>query len=124
MIRFILGRLIAHTVLTVVLACDLVEPAAYAGQTWTIASDHPADTVAGRGVESFAAALSRQTGGVLSGKTEFTEISAATNLVAAVLGGSVQVADVFAGTLASLDPVFELPTLPFEVHSVEESRRL
>ncbi|CAH2813578.1 MAG: hypothetical protein CBCREVIR_3771 [Candidatus Burkholderia crenata] len=41
-----------------------------------------------------------------------------------VLDNRAQVADVFTGSLAYLDPIFELFTLPFEVQSVDESRRL
>ncbi|EUC20926.1 TRAP transporter substrate-binding protein DctP [Paraburkholderia hospita] len=118
------GQLIRHAVLVIAFASGLADEVVYADQTWTIASDHPADTVAGRGVESFATSLARQTGGALTGRIESRDMAAATDLVAAVLGDSVQVADVFAGTLASFDPIFELPTLPFMVNSVEESGRL
>ncbi len=123
-----LGQLITHTALAVILSCGMVDHAARAGQTWTIASDYPADTVAGRGVAIFATALTRQTDGVLTGQTEFrakrVQNGVPADLVAAIQDGSVQVADVFTGSLAHLDPVFELSTLPFEVHSMEESRRL
>lgn len=82
------------------------------------------DTMAGRGVLSFAAALSRETGGAVTGKTEFKAKHEASDLVSAVLDNRLQVADVFTGSLAHLDPVFELSTLPFEVQSIGDARRL
>jgi TRAP-type transport system periplasmic protein len=120
-----LGKLIVHAALAIAFACELVGEVARAGETWVIVSDHPRDTVAGRGAEFFATELAGQTGRALTGRIESWNMStAATDLVAAVLSGGIQVADLFAGSLASIDPIFELPTLPFEVHSVEESMRL
>ncbi|MGF6641601.1 TRAP transporter substrate-binding protein DctP [Paraburkholderia sp. MM6662-R1] len=124
MIRIRLGQRITHAVLAAFLACGTAGHAARAGQTWTIASDHPADTAAGRGVQSFVAALTRQTDGVLTGRAEFMAKAATKDPVAAVLDGNVQAVDVFAGALAHVDPIFELSTLPFAVRSEEESRRL
>ncbi|MDR6412161.1 UNVERIFIED_ORG: TRAP-type C4-dicarboxylate transport system substrate-binding protein [Burkholderia sp. 1595] len=119
-----LVQLTTDAALAVALVCGAMIPAAHAGQTWSIATEYPADTVAGRGVESFAAALSRETGGAVTGKTEFKAKHEASNLVSAVLDDRLQVADVFTGALADLDPIFELSTLPFEVQSVDESRHL
>ncbi|WP_211709171.1 TRAP transporter substrate-binding protein DctP [Paraburkholderia aspalathi] len=119
-----LVELTTDTALAAVLVCGAMATAAHAGQIWSIATAYPADTVAGHGVESFAAALSRETGGAVTGKTEFKVKQETTDLVSAVLDDHIQVADVFTGSLAHLDPIFELSTLPFEVQSVDESRRL
>lgn len=93
-------------------------------QSWAMFSDHPAGTVAGGAVQQFAASLSSHTGGVLSGRVRARAEPASSDLIVAVQQGRAQVADVFAGSLARLDPVFELPTLPFVVDSVGEARRL
>jgi TRAP-type C4-dicarboxylate transport system substrate-binding protein len=119
-----LGKLTINAAIATVAVCGLMVHAAHAGQTWSIATEYPADTVAGRGVESFAAALSRETGGAVTGKAEFKAKHEVTDLVSAVLDDRLQVADVFTGSLAHLDPIFELSTLPFQVGSVGESRRL
>ncbi|PTB16998.1 C4-dicarboxylate ABC transporter substrate-binding protein [Trinickia symbiotica] len=118
------GQLIARTVLALALVSAQDVHGVRAGQTWTMASAYPADTVSGRAVASFAAALSRRTGGALKGATEFGFSGVEADLVEAVQDGSVQVAGVYSGSLTHLDPIFELPTLPFEVHSVDEARRL
>ncbi|WP_408360388.1 TRAP transporter substrate-binding protein DctP [Paraburkholderia sediminicola] len=119
-----LVKLTTDSALAAALVCCVMAPAAHAGQTWSIATEYPIDTVAGRGVQSFAAALSRETGGAVTGKTEFKAKHEASDLVSAVLDNRLQVADVFTGSLAHLDPIFELSTLPFEVRSVDDSRRL
>ena len=119
-----LVELAINRVLFATMLCGVMAPAAHAGQTWSIATEYPMDTVAGRGVEAFAEALSRETGGALTGKTEFMARHEASDLMSAVLDDRLQVADLFTGSLAQLDPVFELSTLPFEVQSVDESRRL
>jgi TRAP-type C4-dicarboxylate transport system substrate-binding protein len=124
MIWYKLGQLTARAAAAGILICCATFHAARAGQVWSIVTEYPADTVAGRGVDLFSAALSKHTGGTLAGKAEFKAKRGPTDLVSAVLDDRVQVADVFSGELAKLDPVFELPTLPFEVQSVDESRRL
>ena len=124
MIRNQLVKLMIYVALATVTVCGVMIPAAHAGQTWAVATEYPADTVAGRGVASFAAALSRETGGAVTGRTEFKAKHEALDLVSAVQDDRLQVADVFTGSLARLDPIFELSTLPFEVQSVDESRRL
>lgn len=87
-------------------------------------SDHPVGTVAGDAVQSFAALLTRYTGGLLEGSVIAKSGAVPTDLVAAVQQGRIEVADVFAGSLTQLDPIFELPTLPFVAQSADEARRL
>ena len=87
-------------------------------------SDHPAGTVAGGAIRQFSVSLSQHTGRVLFGRVRSQSGSKSIDLIAALKQGRVQVADVFAGSLARLDPVFELPTLPFVVHSVDEAEQL
>jgi len=124
MIFYKLGYRTIRTAAAVMLICCATLQTARAEQVWSIATAYPADTVAGRGIESFAATLSKQTGGAVTGETQFKTKRGPTELVSAVLDNHVQVADVFTGALAHLDPIFELSTLPFEVTSVEASRRL
>ena len=106
---------------------SLVAPSAHAHQgtqEWSMVSDHPAGTVAGDAVQSFAVSLSRHTGGLLTGSVTSKSEAGSTDLVDAVEQGRVEVADLFAGSLTRLDPIFELPTLPFVVHSANEARQL
>ncbi|QIE30271.1 Bacterial extracellular solute-binding protein, family 7 (plasmid) [Caballeronia sp. SBC2] len=124
MIWYKLGRLTVYAAATGMLICCATYQTAQAGQVWSIVTEYPADTVAGRGVDLFSAALSKHTGGALTGKTQFKTKRGSTDLVSAVLEDHIQVADVFSGELTQIDPIFELPTLPFEVQSVGESRRL
>lgn len=87
-------------------------------------TDHPVGTVAGDAIKSFAASLSRHTGGLLTGSVISKSEAPTTDLVTAVEQGHIEVADLFAGSLTHLDPIFELPTLPFVVQSADEARRL
>lgn len=119
-----LGQLFTRLAVASTLVCCVGLQPARAQQTWSIATAYPADTVAGRGVEFFASALTDQTGGKVLGKPEFKAKAGATDLVSAVQDGRLQVADVFGGSLAQLDSIFELPTLPFQVHSLGDSQRL
>ncbi len=116
-----LGLLVSNFTLLLALFAVQVSGAQHRDHVWSMVSDHPAGTVAGGAIQLFAAALSGRTLGVLTGKP--TSLPS-TDLIAAVQQGRVQIADVFAGSLTTLDPIFELPTLPFIVDSVSDAERL
>ncbi|CAE6852921.1 hypothetical protein R69658_07250 [Paraburkholderia aspalathi] len=119
-----LGKLFTRLTIASALVCCVGLQPARAQQTWSIATAYPADTVAGRGVAFFAGALTSQTGGRVLAKPGFKAKAGAMDLASAVQNGRLQVADVFGGALAQMDPIFELSTLPFQVHSLGNSQRL
>lgn len=93
-------------------------------QQWVVASDHPADTVGGSAIRQFSASLSEHTGDAVSGIVRIKPESKFGDLIEEVQHERLQVADVFTGSLVRLDPIFELPTLPFIVRSASDARRL
>jgi TRAP-type C4-dicarboxylate transport system substrate-binding protein len=93
----------------------------FAQDKWTLATVYPRDTMAGRGIEQFARALANQTSGAVGVTAEFSARKSAAQLIDDVRNNRLQVADVFSGSLAQLDPIFELPTLPFTVRSIEQA---
>lgn len=119
-----LRSLVAYGTLVCISLVPLAPHAQQGAREWSMVTDHPVGTVAGDAVKFFAASLSRNTGGLLTGSVVSKTDAATPDLVAAVQQGRVQVADLFAGSLSELDPIFELPTLPFVVQSADEARRL
>ena len=91
---------------------------------WTVATSYPSDTVSGQSVRSFAADVTAATGRRLVAHPRYRVSDVAGKLLADVQSGRVQIASIFAGSLGKLDPIFELQTLPFRVHSIEDARRL
>jgi len=97
---------------------------AFAQQTWSMATVYPADTMAGHGIERFSTALVDQSEGDVIGQVTFGVKHSANELIASVLGGRLQACGVFGGSLVQFDPIFELATLPFNIHSIAESKKL
>jgi len=91
---------------------------------WTVATSYPSDTVSGQSVRSFAADLTEATGRRLVAHPRYRVPDVAGKLLADVQSGRIQVASLFAGSIGKLDPIFELQTLPFRVHTIEDARRL
>ena len=101
-------------------------PFAATAATWQAATEYPATAMPGEGLSGFAVAVAQRTAGALTVVPGFDGpggLRSAT-IPAAVRDGRLQVGDSFAGSLAGLDPVFQLSSLPFLATNEAEVRRL
>lgn len=92
-------------------------------QHWSIASDYPANTVAGHAIKRFAELANQDSDGWLKVTPEFA-LSSRDNTAQLVSSGQLEIGDAFSGVLSHLDPLFELSMLPFQVQSVEQAHEL
>lgn len=106
------------------LACA-VEPAS--ALTWSAATEYPQTAMPGRGLQTFATLLAQETKGRITLAPGFDggpgKLRSAA-IIQAVKVGSLDVGDSFSGALASLDPVFQIPSLPFLATTDAEAHRL
>jgi TRAP-type C4-dicarboxylate transport system substrate-binding protein len=93
---------------------------------WTLATETPATSLAGEGLQHLAEALGRTSGGRIAAKPSFDAESSvrSAGMPTAVASGFVTVGDAFSGALGGFHPVFLLPSLPFLVTSTDEALRL
>lgn len=91
---------------------------------WSLVTSYPQDTVSGRSLSAFADRLSTETQGYIAPHLEYRTDRSTAQLIDDVQSGGQDIADVFGGSLARLDPLFELSTLPFLAQSVADAKRL
>lgn len=120
----ILARSVCFTV-----ACLLVagESRAALGDKhvyWSMVTSYPEDTVSGHGLRSFAKHVATETQGYIAPHIQYRTSRRAAQLVDDVRAGGVAAADIFGGNLATLDPLFELSTLPFLARSEADAKVL
>lgn len=80
---------------------------------WLIVTVYPQDTVSGNSVRVFAERVAIETRGYVGPRLQYRAQKGTGQLLLDIQSGRVDVADVFGGDLAGLDPLFELSTLPF-----------
>ncbi len=92
----------------------LTHPAA-AQTIWRAATEYPATAMPGEGLATFARLLNDKTAGQvqLQPRYDAPDGLRSASIPAAVQNGQIEVGDAFAGTLAALDPIFQLSSLPF-----------
>ncbi|WP_321959346.1 TRAP transporter substrate-binding protein DctP [Burkholderia cenocepacia] len=86
-----------------------------AAEQWDISTSYPENTVSGAGVKLFAQLVSLNSPRLAA---------VARYSVPGSVGVDATVSDVLNSSFASVDPVFELPTLPFVAHSAKEAKAL
>ena len=93
---------------------------------WTLATEYPATSMAGEGLQHLAEALGQTSGGRIAAKPSFDAESGfrSAGMPAAVDGGFVTVGDAINGALGGFHLVFVLPSLPFLVTSTDDALRL
>ncbi len=93
---------------------------------WTLATEYPATSMVGEGLQHFAETIGRTSGGRIAAKPSFDAALGvkSAGMPAAVASGKITVGDAFGGGLGALHPVFLLPSLPFLATSTDEARRL
>ncbi|HYB72111.1 MAG TPA: TRAP transporter substrate-binding protein [Candidatus Sulfotelmatobacter sp.] len=93
---------------------------------WTLATEYPATSMAGEGLQHLAEALGQASGGRIAAKPTFDAESGfrSAGMPPAVAGGFVMVGDAINGALRGFHPVFVLPSLPFLVTSTDDALRL
>lgn len=119
-----LGRLSKQLAIALALGCCVGSHLVHAQQTWSMATAYPRDTIAGQGVASFASELNAKTAGDIVIEPQFKAKAGGKDLVSDVQSGRLQLADVFTGSLSRIDPIFDLPTIPFQVKSLAQAQRL
>ena len=95
--------------------------------TWSAATEYPRTAMPGQGRQTFAPLLAQETKGQITLAQGFDggpgKLRSAA-IAQAVKAGSLDVGDSFSGALAPLDPVFQIPSLPFLATTDAESRKL
>ncbi len=93
---------------------------------WTLATEYPATSMVGEGLQHLAEAIRQTSGGRIAAKPSFDAALGvkSADMPGAVASGKVTVGDAFGGGLGGLHPVFLLPSLPFLATSTDEARRL
>ena len=101
-------------------------PVAAAGIVWPAATEYPATAMPGQGLTSFARLVDEGTHGavVVVPRFDAPDGLKSASIPAAVQAGRIAVGDALAGALASVDPLFQLSSLPFLATSAEQARRL
>lgn len=99
---------------------------AQAQTTWRAATEYPATAMPGEGLTTFARLLTQQTNGQIKLEPRFDApdgLRSAT-IPTAVEEGKVEVGDTFAGTITSIDPIFQLSSLPFLATTQDQAWQL
>ena len=105
----------------------LVASAAHA-QTirWTMANEYPATSIQGEADARFTREVLECTGGrvVIVNQYDATSGFRSKDMVDAIARGVVTLGNTFMGAAGAIDPVFELPSLPFIASAPDEARVL
>lgn len=99
---------------------------AEAQTVWRMTTEYPATAIPGQGVTTFAERLAATSGGRITIVPSYDAslgIKSA-GMLDAVQSNTIEAGDAFAGALASVDPVFQLSSLPFLATSIADARRL
>lgn len=101
-------------------------PSAWGQTTWRMPTEYPASALPGEGLATFAAQVQSRAGGRLAIQPSYDASLGlrSADMPAAIRAGTVEGGDMFLGTIARLDPVFALSSLPFVVATTEDARRL
>jgi TRAP-type C4-dicarboxylate transport system substrate-binding protein len=104
----------------------IVAPVSAQTLEWTLATEYPATSIVGEGLQHFAGAIGQASGGRITAKPSFDSALGvkSAEMPAAVASGKVTVGDAFGGALGGVHPVFLLPSLPFLATSTGDARWL
>ncbi|PMR75314.1 TRAP transporter substrate-binding protein [Billgrantia endophytica] len=91
---------------------------------WLAASEYPATTIPGIGLETFSQMASKYSWGKLLISNRFDFPVGAIEIFDYVREDRVQVADIHGGPLGSIEPVFNLVSLPFLTSSIDDTKCL
>ncbi len=92
--------------------------------TWRAATEYPATAMPGEGLATFARLLAERSPVRVVPRYDAPDGLRSATIPAAVQSGRLEVGDAFAGSLAGLDPVFQLSSLPFVATTQDQARRL
>jgi TRAP-type C4-dicarboxylate transport system substrate-binding protein len=107
----------------IALAILLIAQPAVAQTVWRGATEYPATSMPGEGLATLARLLNDRTAGQvqLQPRYDAPDGLRSATIPAAVQNGQIEVGDAFAGTLAAVDPVFQLSSLPFLATSQDQA---
>jgi TRAP-type C4-dicarboxylate transport system substrate-binding protein len=105
----------------------LLHPAAIRAQTvWDMPTEYPESSMPGFALTAFSKHVGETSAGKLQIKPSFDATAGirSAGMLAAIAEGRVQAGDAFAGSLEAENAIFALPSLPFQVTSAADARRL
>jgi TRAP-type C4-dicarboxylate transport system substrate-binding protein len=104
----------------------LFSHAVVAQTVWRGATEYPATSMPGEGLALFARLVGDRTAAALTVRAVFDGAGGlrSATIPDAVEAGRIEVGDAFAGALSGVDPIFQLPSLPFLATSIADARRL
>jgi TRAP-type C4-dicarboxylate transport system substrate-binding protein len=99
---------------------------AFPVREWVLANEYPSTSLAGEGDFAFARRLRESTQGRIrvEVKCDAQAGFGTRQQFDAVGAGKIALADSFAGALDGIDPLFQLPSLPFLTATTDDARRL
>lgn len=99
---------------------------AWSQTVWRMPTEYPASALPGEGLATFAASIASRAGGRLAIQPSYDASLGlkSADMPAAIRAGTVEAGDMFLGTIAGVDPVFALSSLPFVAATPEDARRL
>jgi TRAP-type C4-dicarboxylate transport system substrate-binding protein len=116
-----------RTSLPITIAILLIAGVAHAQAVrWTMANEYPATSIQGEADARFAREVAERSGGRLHIAHQYEAASGfrSKDMVAAIGRGTLVIGNTFMGALAAVDPLFQLPSLPFLASTPEQGRAL
>src|SRR4051812_37151529 len=94
----------------VALLALLVGAPALAQTKWEMTTEYPASTISGEGITTFAALVAGKSKGRLIVNLSYDAAKKVTSgeMVRAIIAGTIEAGDAFAGPLEPVDPIFAL----------------
>lgn len=104
----------------------LLPTAVHAQTIWDMPTEYPQTAMPGLGLTTFTKHVAELGAGKLQIRPTFDTASGikSAGMLSAIAEGKVQAGDAFAGALEAEDPIFALPSLPFQVTSIADAKRL
>lgn len=93
---------------------------------WTMANEYPATSIQGEADARFTREVTERTAGRIQIVNQYDAASGfrSKDMLDAIARGVIPLGNTFMGALAAVDPVFQLPSLPFLASTPEQGRAL
>jgi TRAP-type C4-dicarboxylate transport system substrate-binding protein len=118
------------SLLAVVLVVMLLAAASAGASTptvhWKMANEYPATSIQGEADARFAREVNERTAGrvLIANQYDATSGFRSRDMVEAIARGAIPIGNTFMGAVTALDPVFQLPSLPFLASTLWQARSL
>jgi TRAP-type C4-dicarboxylate transport system substrate-binding protein len=93
---------------------------------WSMANEYPATSIQGEADARFAREIAERTKGRIEIAHQYDAASGvrSRDMLAAIASGKLVIGNTFMGALGAVDPVFQLPSLPFLASAPEQGKAL